>query len=95
MQSLALRVVHPSTIAARDWRERRDGRDEVRSTLLTSRPSRESRVSRVVLGRAAGRSLSADRSPTSLGVHEGSFEALAFFAELQTIFLDPAIDFPP
>jgi len=60
-------------------------------------PSRLSRSFRmaILLGRASGRSLSADRSPTSLGIHEGSFEAFAFFAELQTIFLDPAIDFPP
>jgi hypothetical protein len=49
----------------------------------------------ILLGRTAGRSFSADRPPASLGIHEGSFEAFAFFAELQTIFLDPTIDFPP
>src|SRR6267143_1330956 len=70
-------------------------RDEVRSTLLSSRPSRHSRASRATLRCTTGRSLSADRPPASLGIHEGSFEALAFFAELQTIFLDPPIDFPP
>src|SRR6267143_1453911 len=67
-------------------------RHEVRSTLLASRPSRHSCASRATLRCTVGRSFSADRSPASLGIHEGPFEALAFFAELQTIFLDPTID---
>lgn len=46
------------------------------------------------LGRTAGCSLSADRPPTALGVHERSVETFAFFHELQTVFLNPAIDFP-
>lgn len=59
-------------------------------------PSKASRDTSglVLLGRTARRSLPADRPPPSLGVHKGSFEALTFFAELQTIFLDPTVALP-
>ena len=66
------------------------------NSRVVSRPCCSASASHAIaLGRTAGCFLSADRPPTSLGVHEGPFKALAFFAELQTVFLDPAIDFPP
>ena len=91
-----MRLIAPRAVlaATRNAREERERRDVGRLSITSSRSSRFSRQSRGALRRAACRSLSADRSPTSLGVHEGSFEPLVFFIELQTIFLDSAIEFP-
>jgi len=86
-----------SLAVTREARERRESATWVdwMSPRLARPAFSASPRAAILLGRTAGRSLSADRSPTSLGIHEGSFETLAFFAELQTIFLDPTIDFPP
>src|ERR1044072_2651439 len=73
--------------------ERYDTSDNGESHIITVRREMEGgthyeqrRV--ILLGRAASRSLSTDRSPSSLGVDEGSFETLSFFVKLQTIFFD-------
>ena len=80
MSPLASPAIHPAVMR------------EVRKPGLLSRSTHRT-SSR--LGDTTGCSLPADRSPTSLGVHEGSFEAMALFAELQTVFLAQTVDFPP
>jgi len=95
MRSLAPRErVDPVHLAYLVQPNKRD-RPEKQERPAGPRSSRQSRVSCGALWRTVGCSLSADRSPPPLGIHEGSFEALSFFVELQTILLDLAIDFPP